>query len=136
MSDLVAVVNRHVGRPWCAQGFDCWAFVRAVYDEAFGIFLPVLPGVDSGDPLVAAHAVAAIRSTGVWREIAPAAAVNGDAVVMGKRERPHHCGIWLEADGGKVAHCDAAGGVCCHSLRQLATIGWGGLTFYRHHTRP
>lgn len=136
MSDLVAAVNRHVGRPWSPEGFDCWSFVRAVYDEAFGILLPVLLGVDGGDPLVAARAVVTVRSTGVWRQVEPAAAQSGDVVTMGKRERPHHCGVWLAIDGGRVAHCDAAGGVCCHSLHQLASLGWGGIAYYRHYLRP
>jgi cell wall-associated NlpC family hydrolase len=133
--DLAEVINRHIGRPWCAQGFDCWAFVRAVYDEAFGILLPVLPGVDGDDPTAAARAVETVKATGVWRDVPRADARAGDAVTMGKRSRPHHCGIWVPIDGGLVAHCDTASGVCCQSLRQLASLGWGGITFHRHHLR-
>ena len=119
MSDLIAIINRHVGRPWSSQGFDCWAFVRAVYHEAYGILLPALPGVDGGDPLVAAHALAAMRSGGDWLPVLACAAMSGDAVVLGKRDRPHHCGIWIASDGGRVAHCDQAAGVCCQYGRKI-----------------
>lgn len=134
MSDLHAVINKHVGRPWSAQGFDCWAFLRAVYDEAFGILLPVLPGIEGDDHRAAARAAAQAQASGDW--ILAAAPREGDAVLMGKRDRPHHCGVWLATGGGTVAHCDQTGGVRCESMRHLAVIGWGSFTYHRHILRP
>jgi cell wall-associated NlpC family hydrolase len=134
VADLVAVVRRHLGRPWSATGFDCWAFVRTIYAEAYGIHLPILPGVDAADPIQAARTLAETSATGDWRhQPIPS---DGDAVVMGRRAgRPHHVGVWLSADGGLVAHCDAAAGVRCHALRHLAASGWGGFSYYRHRDR-
>jgi cell wall-associated NlpC family hydrolase len=134
VSDLASVVNRHIGRPWSAQGFDCWAFVRAVYADAYGIVLPVLPGVDGSDHRAAARAVVDTQASGDWRSIAQP--VDGSAVLMGKRDRPHHCGVWLAVSGGLIAHCDASGGVRCHSLISLAGLGWGSFTYYQHRLRP
>jgi cell wall-associated NlpC family hydrolase len=134
VSNLQAVINRHVGRPWSAQGFDCWAFLRAVYSEAYGIMLPVMPMVDGVDHRASARAAAEAQASGDWMQIeAPA---TGDAILMGKRDRPHHCGVWLADAGGIVAHCDQTGGVRCESMRHMTALGWGSFTYYRHRLRP
>lgn len=133
MSDLAASINRHIGRPWSAQGFDCWALVRAIYADAFGILLPPLPGVDGDDHRAAARAVSDLSAAGDWQRIDHPR--DGDAIVMGRRDRPHHCGVWMSAAGGSVAHCDHGAGVRCESMRLLAAQGWGSFIYYRHRLR-
>lgn len=132
---VAQIVNRLVGRPWSSFSFDCWEFVRAVYQEGYGIHLPKFPGVDGAVPGQGAAAVAQARAGGDWRQVS--APETGDAVTMGRISRPHHCGVYVASDRGPmVAHCDTAQGVACHNLRKLYALGWSGLTFYRHRDRP
>jgi cell wall-associated NlpC family hydrolase len=133
VSDLVDIVNAAIGRPWERAGFDCWGFVREFYAQAYAIDLPAFPGVDGGDHQQATRAAESARASGDWLPVA--VPIDGDAVLMGRRERAHHVGVWLSIDGGRIAHCDEAHGVCCHSIRQLASMGWGGFTYFRHRVR-
>ena len=127
MSDLARAINRHVGRPWCAAGFDCWEFVRAAYAEAYGVILPQLPGVDGADPRAAATATAHLRAAGDWHLVNVPS--DGDAITMGTRSRPHHVGIWC---GGRIAHCDQSSGVVVVPLHRLTGVGWQGFHTFRH----
>lgn len=133
--DIAQIASRTVGRPWSSFSFDCWEFVRVVYQEGYGIRLPKFPGVDGAVPGQGAAALAEARASGDWRPVC--APETGDAVTMGRISRPHHCGVYIATDRGpKVAHCDAPQGVALHSLRQLGVLGWSGLAFYRHRDRP
>jgi hypothetical protein len=136
MSDLIAIVTPLIGRRW-SSAWDCWGFVRQVYREAYAIALPELPGVDGADARQGAAAIRWQRTRPEWRRLTLDQVVAGDVVTMGVQEgRPHHVGIWLAIDGGRVAHCDQHAGVCCHSLRQLRAQRWGGFEFFRHKDHP
>ena len=127
MSDPAESINRYVGRPWSPVGFDCWEFVRAVYADAFQVYLPQLPGVDAADPHAAAQAASDLRAGGDWLPVL--VPKDGDCVTMGQRSRPHHVGIWIS---GRIAHCDQVHGVCVVPQHRLAAAGWRGFIIFRH----
>ena len=131
MCDLIKTINANVGRAWDAQRFDCWAFVREVYSKAYGIDLPILPGVNPEDCNESARAVLRVSRSGEWAKVdCPRP---GDCVLMTKRTRPHHVGIYLAESGRAiVAHCDTQSGSVCQTLSMLSAQGWGGFIYYRH----
>lgn len=131
MSKLIEIINANVGREWDAQHFDCWAFVRLVYLQSYGIDLPILPGVNPEDCNESARAVLRVSKSGEWsRTMYP---FPGDCVLMTKRSRPHHVGVFLFESGRPIiAHCDSISGSVCQTLSQLMAHGWGGFMYYRH----
>jgi hypothetical protein len=56
---------------------------------------------------------------------------DGCLVLMGKREWPHHIGVYLDTDGGKIMHCLEHVGSAIDSVRSLKAAGWGLMKFYR-----
>jgi len=134
---LITAINHNVGRPFCARHYDCWAFLRGVYADAYGIILPALPGTDPDDATAAHAALERLRTAGDWLPVDPGDERSGDAVIMGRFPlASHHCGIWIVADGiGRIAHCDRVGGVQCQTVAQLHALGWSGFRWYRHHRR-
>jgi cell wall-associated NlpC family hydrolase len=132
VSDLIDIVVPFVGRAWEPPAFDCWQFLRLVYRQAYGIELHELGHV-AGD--TARDVPFAYTEAGSGRWCPVLIPRDGDAVAMGRRERPHHVGIWLATDGGLVAHCAEPLGVTVAPIRALAVVGWGSLKFYRHRDR-
>jgi cell wall-associated NlpC family hydrolase len=132
VSDLAAIVAPFVGRPWSPPSLDCWAFLREVYRLAYGIELHQL-GHLAGD--VRADVPFAYTEAGSGRWCPVSIPRDGDAVALGRRARPHHCGVYLAADGGVVAHCSESMGVVVAPLRALTAAGWTSFQFYRHQDR-
>lgn len=122
---LIDSAHRHLGRPWCNHGFDCWELVRAVYYDAFHITLPVVQ-VDSSDT---GEVCKIIRTFPGWLTIK--VPVDGCVVTMGKRDWPHHVGVYLAEGGGMIAHCVEHIGVCIDRVSTLKTQGWGFMAFYK-----
>ena len=132
MSDLITVVQRHLGRPWSAAGFNCWEFVRAVYYDAHGLVLPFDGCVQVSAQATAHQMLEADRSA--WEPIAQP--IDGAVVLLGRRSWPHHCGVWLAADGGLVAHNEEHIGVHLQRLSSLRAQGWGFIEFHRYRSLP
>jgi cell wall-associated NlpC family hydrolase len=132
VSDLAAIVSRYVGHAWNPPAFDCWAFLRVVYGEAYAIELHTL-GHLAGD--VEKDVPFAYTEAGSGRWCPLSIPRDGDAVAMGRRARPHHVGIWLATDGGLVAHCAEPRGVTVAPLHVLRAQGWATFQFYRHKGR-
>ena len=131
MYNLIKIINANIGREWDAQRFDCWAFVRLVYSQAYGIDLPILPGVNPENCNESARAALRLALAGDWIKVDQPRP--GDCILMTKRTRPHHVGIYLSESGRAiVAHCDTASGSVCQTLSQLSSQGWGGFIYYRH----
>ena len=131
LDPAIATVNALVGRAWELGGFDCWGFIRVVYSAAYGIGLPALPGVDGSDHRASAQALATCQRSGDWQPVT-SIPLTGDVVIMGRRARPHHVGLWLACEGGVIAHCDQEHGVIVQTRRQIVAGGWGGFAWYRH----
>jgi cell wall-associated NlpC family hydrolase len=130
VSDLNTIVQRHLGRPWNRNGFDCWQFVRSVYFEAYGVTLSNHGGIQLGDSnlrQVSDEMIRGVYSDG-WMPVNTPQP--GDLVLLGRREWPHHCGVWLEA--GRIAHNLEEMGVAIHHISTLRASGWGFVQTYRH----
>lgn len=119
----------YIGQPWIARENDCWAFVRRVWAERFGLQVPAVD-VDPLRIMSVAHAFAGHPERAAWIEITQP--VEGDAVLMAHGRRPLHVGIWISADGGGVLHCDHDAGVMFSRPRHLSAAGWLRLSYYRH----
>lgn len=131
MSKLSTFVNAWIGETW-STSFDCWDFVTTAYREVYGLDLPTFPDVD---PTNEAHCQSAFESESsgdLWMAVGEHPWHDGDVVVMGRTRHPVHCGIWMEADGGTVAHCDRRLGVVAHDLRRLRLCGWSHFSIFRH----
>jgi hypothetical protein len=108
---------------WAENGngptvWNCWNFDREVQRAEFGRHLPPLPIGDSKGVLAALEAFPARAQ---WRKRL-AGFCEGDIVVM--RGVDLHVGVWVEADGGGVLHCQRDLDVCFDDLPALAAHGF------------
>jgi cell wall-associated NlpC family hydrolase len=132
---IIAAAHKHLGRPWSAHGFDCWECVRAIYSDAFGIILPICQFADDGrNPASYRDAIAEHCASSIWVPIDRPD--DGCVVAMGKREWPHHVGVYLLDGSGRIAHCLENIGCCVDSVAMLRQSGWGFMRFYRFAGSP
>lgn len=122
-----------IGLPWenGAQGpdaFDCWGFVRHVYQTQRGEVLPSV-AVDADLPLAARHAFAkgAADATG-WVRVDAAERQDFDVVLLTQARHPDHVGIWF---GGRLLHCVRGAGVIYQNDSALRMAGWSVVATYR-----
>lgn len=108
---------------WAENGqgpreWNCWSFLREIQLRHFGREIPALP---IGDESATRAALAAwgYRSDWVRRVGAPR---EGDVLLM--RGMDLHVGLWVEADGGGVLHCQRDRDVTFDDLRTLAQCGY------------
>lgn len=123
---LIKAAHKHLGRPWNANGFDCWECVRAIYWDAFQITLPSYG--EHQEPSRARRTILDEATSGRWQEIE--SPTDGCMVLLGKREWPHHIGVYMETNGGMIVHCLDHVGCAIDSMRSLRAIGWGYMKFY------
>lgn len=122
----------YIGEPWVAQENDCWAFCRRVWSERYGVTVPII-GVDTENMLAVAHAFRENDERTHWHEVDVPR--EGDAVLMAHWRHPSHVGIWIDADGGGVLHCEKGAGVIFNSRSALFAAGWKDLRYYRRMTK-
>jgi len=120
--------NAYIGEDWAPEVNDCWGFCRRVWRQQFGLHVPVI-GVDTENMLAVSHAFRDHAERTRWYEIVEPR--EGDAVLMAHWRHPSHVGIWIDADGGGVLHCQKGAGVVFTTRQALARSGWGTLRFYR-----
>lgn len=123
----------YIGRPWVSgaagpNAFDCYGLVRAVYLDQYGIALPVFDA-DALRPLSARRAMRDYPDYSSWDGVT--VPIEGDVIQMGHASHPHHVGIYIAADGGRVLHSVSGAGVIAQSMTALAAHGWNILTIYR-----
>lgn len=112
---------------------DCWGLLCLVYREEFQIELPAYPGVTAQSiPFIASTIKSDARRD--WVELEKP--VDGCAVAMSQRVIPHHVGIYVTADGGRVIHCWDTQNVISDTFRGLAAKGFQVIKFYQHHLWP
>jgi cell wall-associated NlpC family hydrolase len=119
--------TRYLGDEWVAGSHDCWGFVRRVYQEQYGIEVPVV-AVDALNLRAKIQAFNAHPERGHWLPVDTPQ--EGDAVLMSLNQQPGHVGIWLAADGGGVLHCVQHQGVIFSGAASLRSHGWNTLGFY------
>lgn len=120
----------YIGRPW-SYGDDCYGLVRKVYADRYGISMPVID-VDALNTLAVARQVAGFDRTD-WVEVK--LPQEGDVLQMGHAKRPHHVGLWIEVDGGKILHATESFGAIAQTPSQASANGWKILNIYRHKSR-
>lgn len=122
-----------IGLPWVygASGpreFDCWGFVRYVQDMHYGVQIPAIAAPQSW---VEAHSLIRDHSERQrWAQCAEPS--DGCVVLMAKSRHPVHVGVVVLAGPTLgVLHCIQKTGVVFQALPNLASCGWGKLTYYR-----
>ena len=118
----------YIGDPWVAGEHDCWAFVRRVWREQFGIEVPLID-VDACNRLACVRAFAGHEERANWHNVTTPQ--EGDAVLLSQSKHPSHVGVWIDADGGGVLHCVEGVGVVFQTVSSMRAAGWHGMEFYR-----
>jgi len=118
----------YIGEGYVPQHNDCWAFCRRVWQERFGIDVPVV-SADVHSMVAVSHAFQRHAERVHWFEVESPR--EGDAALMSHCRFPSHVGIWIDVDGGGVLHCQYGIGVVFSSRAALSRSGWGRVQFYR-----
>ncbi len=97
-------VEMYLGRPWVADGFNCWELLREVYANELGVCVPSV-GVNADDVQKVGHAFAhhAVKSSFVRIDTPQHLC----AVTMRHLHSKHdsHCGVFvLLPEGGRILH--------------------------------
>lgn len=140
MTDRAATLIGFLGKPWAANAkgpdaFDCWHLAVAASRAVFGRDLPdiAVPADPSWSWMI--DTIAGHPERARWR-LVPCGpmglitAADGAVVLMARRDRPAHIGVWL-APERRVIHADPRFGVVCDAPLDLATKGWTKLRFYQ-----
>ena len=118
----------YIGLPYVPQQRDCWAFCRTVWSERFGLDVPVVE-VNGYTLRSITRAFSHHPERALWNAVEYPR--EGDAVLLAHTRFPSHVGIWLDADGGGVLHCQDPLGVIFSRRDALERAGWARLQFYR-----
>lgn len=122
-----------IGLPWENGGqgpyaFDCWGFVRHIYQTQRGENLPIV-AVDANQPLATRHAFAKESAAAAgWVRVDPAERNDFDVVLLTQARHPDHVGLWI---GGRMLHCVRGAGVIYQSDAALRVSGWTIVAAYR-----
>lgn len=119
---------QYIGEPWVAGEHDCWAFVRRIWRDHFGLDVPAVD-VDACNRLACVRAFSGHAERASWHNVATPQ--EGDAVLLSQSKHPSHVGVWIDADGGGVLHCIEGTGVVFQTVSSLRAAGWHTLEFYR-----
>jgi len=121
----------HISKPWVCNTagpdtFDCWGLVRWVYKNVLGVDLPEMPHIRPHEWLKIARA---IKHQNLFEEASTPKEY--DVVAMGKCKDCHHVGVYTEADGGGIVHCEEGTGVVFMSMSSVRANGYTQLKFLR-----
>jgi hypothetical protein len=115
---------------------DCWEFVRQLELAVYNIELPeILVDYDSDDSKQTRHikqfrAITTHKEREHWHAITSPR--GGCLVTMSHNITPYHIGVWVELDGGAVAHYLPELGMQFQTIMRAKAAGWRGLTFYEY----
>lgn len=128
--------RQYIGAPYAespgAGEFNCWTLVVDVQRRIYGREVPhIHPGDFSARSLV--RMFREHDELERWRELAGAEHLSdGDVVLMSHSRAPHHCGIYLSADGGRILHAEEGVGVVAQSFTSLRSCGWGAFRSFTY----
>lgn len=117
---MIASIERYLGRPWVATGFNCFDLVREVYRCELGIDIPDA-GVDASLPRVVARAFQSHELRASFKKIE--VPVHLSVVAMRDRysECDGHCGLFIDLPGApSVLHNQRNAGVLLEPVNRLA----------------
>ena len=126
--------KKYIGKPWVKDGqgpdaFNCWGFVRFVFKEQCGVYIPEVD-VDAMSLLAVVRTFKSKELHADWEK--QETPQDMDGVELSHAKDPHHVGIWLDVDGGGVLHCVKGIGVMFSSVHNLRLSGWNIRGFWRH----
>lgn len=121
---------KYIGHEWEAGAngpdkWDCWHFLMHVLATYFHKTLPEAP---IGDHDGCRSLYASQMRTGKWQIVD--LPQHGDCVSMREGDWPH-VGIYLDIDGGKILHCCEGHGVIATRPKQLRSLSFGRVKYYR-----
>jgi hypothetical protein len=128
-----------LGKPWVANAkgpdaYDCWHLAVAVSRAVFGRDLPemAVPLAPSWAWMI--QTIATHPERAHWCEVPHDAmglvrARDGAVVLMARRDRPAHIGVWL-APERRIIHADPIFGSVCEAPLDLRVKGWTRLRYF------
>jgi cell wall-associated NlpC family hydrolase len=125
----------YFGKPWGngAQGpdaFDCWALVRTVQRDRFGLVLPIVD-IDGLDTAAVINTFKTHDEFSNWRLVD--SPLEGDCVITKSAPtKPEHVGVWVDVDGGRILQSVVGSGVVLVSERATRRIIGQHLEFWRY----
>lgn len=113
----------YIGLPYDPVSDHCWAFARRVWREQFGWDVAELD-VDATDPRQLRRDFVSHPEFGQWRGVQGGVerAVEGDAVIVARGQRPCHIGIWITP--AIVLHAVEGVGGIATPLPRLSDLGY------------
>jgi cell wall-associated NlpC family hydrolase len=118
-------VEKYIGRPWVATGFNCFELVREVYRNELGVDLPVC-GVDGADLLAVGKAFLNSDLKKSFKKIETPVHLCVAAMRAANSKHESHCGVFLKMpDGEKILHNWRGAGVL---LEPISRLHWHPLT--------
>lgn len=120
--------TQYIGDPWVRYHHDCWAFVRRVWHEVFGLDVPSVD-VDALSALSVRRVLSNHAELQNWEKIQ--GPVEGCGVLMSQGKRASHVGIWADSDYGGVLHCVKGRGVIFTTIPATVNMGYNILGYYR-----
>lgn len=126
--------EQYIGHSWVKGGngpdvWNCWNFVRHIQKTHFGIVMPEV-NADEDSTLSFVREFSRNAEHEFWSELATPQ--EGDCVEMGTGKTITHIGVWVEADGGGVLHCQRGAGVV-YTAAHLLRVQWPLVRFWRRH---
>ena len=135
-------VNLVLAKPWEAGArgpdtFDCYGLLWWVSKNFYGVDLPCLQGGEftfSATPnFQEVKRLTDVFQTQLRQRTPLKAPVDGCAVGLSRiGGKVHHCGIWVDLDGGLVIHAEEATHVRAQTVRDMRFRGWSIIEFYTY----
>lgn len=128
-------VMNYFGKPWVsgAQGpdaYDCFALVRAVQRDVFGIDMPIIM-VDALNADVVKKTFSDTSHYATWRQVD--VPQEGDCVITkSSPDSPEHVGIWVDIDDGRILQCVFGSGVVLPNVAATKQLIGQHLEYWRH----
>lgn len=126
-----AALERLLGSPYDVRGekgfFHCWSFAKYLQKQLWDRDLVEIK-LESSHIRDLVKLVRGHPAHYDWKVVERP--VHGGLVEMSHSRHPHHIGVWLDLDGGGIAHCEAPAGVSFDPLVALKAAGWRRFTFY------
>jgi len=112
-------LSSSIGLPYEAGGqgphaFNCWGFVRWALEQHYGFTVPLLP---------------VLETPSQWQRVD--CPQEGDVMVLSHSCVSCHVGLWVDVDGGGLAHCLKGAGVVFQNSLALSLLSCSAQRFYR-----
>ena len=126
---------QYINKPWVsgARGptvFDCWGLVTWIYQERYGVALPLYDTISATDTSLVTRLINMGSKGSEWQRVEKP--FEGCAVGLSTHRLFHHVGLWIDANGGSILHCIDRGGVVVQKPSVLRSQGWNRIEFFYH----